>query len=125
FCLRRLAGCLRLFLLCAHRCAVLELADCLIGAADDLLALLQPLSTSKYFSPAIPTFTGRKVTLLFGPTTKTPSTSRFPTCFAGAFLASVSAVSGFTLSSRTVNAIIGIDNTLFLVEVMIFALAET
>jgi hypothetical protein len=43
---------------------------------------------------------------------------------AGAFFARVSDVSGLTLSSRTVSAMIGIATTLFLVEVMILAVDE-
>src|SRR4026208_2310234 len=39
--LRRLAGLFRCFLLCAHGCAILELADGLIGTADDVLAFLE------------------------------------------------------------------------------------
>jgi hypothetical protein len=82
--------------------------------------------TSKYFSPAIPTFTGLNATLLSLPTVNTPSTSFLPTCFWGWRLPMVGAVSVLAMaeSSRTVSAMIGIDSTPVRVSVTTLAVAE-
>ena len=81
---------------------------------------------SKCFSPAIPTFTARKVTLLSVPTTKTPSTSFLPISLAGLALPSPTAVSPCCIAwfSRTVSAMIGTDSTLVRLSVMTLAVAE-
>ena len=82
--------------------------------------------TSKCFSPVIPLFTGRNVTLLSLPTTNTPSTSFLPTSFFGFGLPSPIAVSpNCSVSfSRTVSAMIGIERTFRRESVTIFAVAE-
>ena len=82
--------------------------------------------TSKCFSPAIPTFTARKVTLLSVPTTNTPSTSFLPISFAGLDFPRPTAVSPLWSASfsRTVSAMIGIDSTLVRLSVMTLAVAE-
>ena len=82
--------------------------------------------TSKYFSPAIPTFTGRNVTLLSVPTTNTPSTSFLPTSLAGLALPSPTAVSPCWIVwfSRTVRAMIGTDSTFVRLSVITLAVAE-
>src|SRR5687768_1902539 len=94
--------------------------------ATILSPAFSPVSTSKCFSPAMPTLTGRNVTLLSVPTTKTPSTSFRPTSFVGFGRPRPTAVSPFASSSfsRTVSAMIGIDITLLRMSVMTFAVAE-
>src|SRR4029078_7441900 len=62
---------------------------------------VRPETTSKYFSPAIPTFTGLNVTLLSLPTMNTPSTSRFPTCLSDVCFASVTAPESFLASESS------------------------
>src|SRR5690349_4631572 len=86
----------------------------------------KPPNTSKCFSPVIPRFTGRNVTLLSPDTTNTPSTSFLPTSFFGFGLPRPTAVSSFASDSfsRTVSAMIGMDSTDLRVSVMILAVAE-
>src|SRR6185437_3850643 len=87
---------------------------------------LRPLRTSKYCSPAIPTFTGRKLTLLSAPTTNTPSASFLPTSLTGV-LPTEAAESPPLLTgpfSRMVRAMIGMAAAWGRVSVMILAVAE-
>ena len=98
--------------------AILEVADGLVGAGDDRLALANPSTTSKYSSPAMPTLTGRNVACP-SRTTNTPSAS------LPSRLSLVVSTFGFSFGtrswSRTVSAMIGMLSALDRVSVTIRA----
>ncbi|PYP77897.1 MAG: hypothetical protein DMD25_08235 [Gemmatimonadetes bacterium] len=81
---------------------------------------MRPSVTSKYSSPAIPTFTGRKVAIPSF-TTNTPSVSFF---FRAAVVSAGRRSGAPGLFSRTVSEMIGIDNACLRVSVTIRAVAD-
>src|SRR3989441_1172708 len=91
------------------------------GPATIVSPSFKPSATSKYSSPAIPTFTGRKAATPFA-TTKTPSASRF--LRAKALVSTGRFSVEITLFSRTVRAMMGIDSTCLRVSVTTRAVAE-
>ncbi len=91
------------------------------GPATMLSPSRTPSITSKYSSPAIPTFTGRNVaTPLF--TMKTPSASFFLVSAAAVAPRCCSLATG--VFSRTVSAMMGIARVCLRVSVTIRAVAE-